>query len=626
MTAPTSHPPSPQPPERLPQRIVLIGFSATGKSAVARALASRLGWTSIDTDDLIEATAGRTVPDIFAQAGEPAFRALERDAARTAAARDQAVVATGGGLWLDSANRRILSDGGLVVALDARWDTILARHAAAESARPDARPLLAGGDPIHTVQRLKAARQPFYALADATVHTDTAPVDAVVDQIVAAVQRLREETAPYTLASDARRRAMIAGPLANASPHEAPPDEAPPDEASVPGATSSDFGPHVAAVVRTRGGTYPLYCAWGLLDRLPAILDRVVGPGRVFLVADQAVQPLYGDSLVAALRDAGLPNTKRVVESITVPPGETSKNLDQLQRLYAWLADQHAERGDIVLALGGGVVTDLAGTAAATYLRGMPLVHLPTTLLGMVDASIGGKVAIDLPAGKNLVGAFYQPRAVVADVATLATLPPRELRAGFAEVIKHALISDPAMLDQLERDADALLALSDPDRSGRTQAQKIAVPLIARNMAFKARIVSADERESDLRTTLNYGHTIGHAIEAVTAYGSYLHGEAVAIGLIGAARIGRAHGLIDDDTVARHERVIQRFGLPRSAEPQAGLTTSAVLEAMRSDKKVAAGKQRWVLLESIGAPVVRDDVPAALVEEVVRGLLEPAPA
>ncbi len=583
-----------------PSRIVLIGFSATGKSAIARALAARLGWTALDTDDLIEQRAGRSVPDIFAQDGEPAFRALERDAARQAAAQPDAVIATGGGLWLDAANRDVLCDGGFVVALEARWDTILARHAAAESASPGGRPLLAGGDRAGTVRQLKAARQSHYALADATAHTDTASIEAVVEQIAAAFDR----EGPAAVGSRARHRDFVQGPPG--------PEPAPGPAAAWEGADAP------AAVVRTRPGAadYPIFCDWGLLARLPQILDGVApAAGRVFLVSDATVQPLYGAALASALTASG-----RRCESTTVPGGETSKNLRQLEVLFDWLAGARAERGDVVLALGGGVVTDLAGAAAATYLRGMPLVHAPTTLLGMVDAAIGGKVAVDLPAGKNLVGAFYQPRAVVADIATLASLPPRELRAGFAEVIKHAFIRDPAMLDELERDAGALLSLSDPTPDARDRA----VSLIARNMAIKAAVVSADERESDLRMTLNYGHTIGHAIEAVTSYGAYLHGEAVAIGLVGAARIGHGIGLIDTATVERHERVLRRFGLPTQAAPSPGLTTDAVLEAMRSDKKVTGGRQRWVLLEAIGAPVVRDDVPPDLAEDVVHGLVAAA--
>ncbi len=584
-------------PPPQPTRIVLIGFSATGKSSVARALADRLGWTALDTDDLIEAAAGRSVPDIFARDGEAAFRALERDAARQAAAWERVVIATGGGLWLDATNREALCDGGFVVALEARLGTIVARHAPAESARADARPLLAGGERLETVRRLKAARQSHYALADATVHTDTASVEQVADQIAAVFER----DGAAAVASAERPRDLVRGP-----------------ETAEPDASPLAAHDALAAVVRTRpaAADYPVYCAWGLLERLPEILDAVAPrAGRVFLVCDAAIQALYGEALASALTASG-----RRCESTTVPGGETSKNPAQLQTLFDWLAGARAERGDVVLALGGGVVTDLAGTAAATYLRGMPLVHAPTTLLGMVDAAIGGKVAIDLPAGKNLVGAFYQPRAVVADIRTLASLPPRELRAGFAEVIKHAFIRDAAMLDELERDAPALLALNDSAPAVRDRA----VSLIARNMAIKAAVVSADERESGLRMTLNYGHTIGHAIEAVTSYQACLHGEAVAIGLVGAARIAQGVGLIDGATAARHERVLERFGLPTRATPGPGLTTDTVLEAMRSDKKVAAGRQRWVLLEAIGAPVVRDDVPPELVREVVHGLVEPA--
>jgi shikimate kinase/3-dehydroquinate synthase len=575
------------------RRVVLIGFSATGKSTIASALAARLGWDAIDTDSLIEGTTGRTVPNIFAHDGEPAFRALERKAARAAAGHPNAVIATGGGLWLDPDNRHLLSDGGFVVALEARWDTILARHVLAESARPMlGGPLSISNDPVDTVRRLKAIRQPYYALADATVHTDIAPVADVVDQIVAALDR----DADRALASGARHHALVEGPPAGgATPDFTIPANAVPSIAT-------------AAVVRAPGGAYPVYCAWGLIDHLPAILDRVAGPGRLFVITDQAVHDLYATPIAETLRAAS-----RDVVTTTVPSGETSKSTGQLLRLYDWLSAQRAERGDTVVAVGGGVVTDLAGTAAATYLRGMNLVHVPTTLLGMVDASVGGKVAIDLPAGKNLVGAFYQPRAVIADIATLATLPPRELRAGFAEVIKHALIRDPAMLDELERDADSLLAFDAPrDRM---------VSLIGRNMAIKACVVSADERESDLRMTLNYGHTIGHAIEAVTQYGAYLHGEAVAIGLIGAAAISRRVGLIDAATEDRHRTIIQRFGLPTAANPAHALDPAAILDAMRSDKKISAGRQRWVLLESIGSPVVRDDVPGDVVEDVVRALV-----
>ena len=266
------------------------------------------------------------------------------------------------------------------------------------------------------------------------------------------------------------------------------------------------------------------------------------------------------------------------------------------------------------------MITDLGGMAAATYLRGMPLVHAPTTVLGMVDAAIGGKVAVDLPSGKNLVGAFYQPRAVVADTATLATLPSRELRSGFAEVIKHGFIRDEPMLDLLEESADVLLnpAASVSDHSCR----QLLVDVITRNQSIKAAVVSDDERESDLRMVLNYGHTLGHAIEAVTGYSPVLHGEAVAMGMVAVAEMGCSLGMIDEALVSRHRRLIERFDLPTQSPP--GLGRAEIVEAMSRDKKVVGGRQRWVLLDGIANPIVRDDVPAEVVSEAIEAVVGPA--
>ena len=250
----------------------------------------------------------------------------------------------------------------------------------------------------------------------------------------------------------------------------------------------------------------------------------------------------------------------------------------------------------------------------------MPLVHAPTTVLGMVDAAIGGKVAIDLPSGKNLVGAFYQPHAVLADVSTLVTLPSRELRSGFAEVIKHGFIRDEPMLELLEGSADSLL---DPVAASLDPSMRqLLVEVITRNQAIKAAVVSADERESDVRAILNYGHTLGHAIEAVTGYSAVLHGEAVAMGMVAVAEMSSSLGLIDEALVARHRRLIERFGLPTQSPP--GLSRDEIVEAMSRDKKVVGGKQRWVLLDGVGNPIVRDDVPAEIVSEAIEAVVGPA--
>jgi 3-dehydroquinate synthase len=279
------------------------------------------------------------------------------------------------------------------------------------------------------------------------------------------------------------------------------------------------------------------------------------------------------------------------------------------QSIYAWLIEHRVERGHAIVALGGGMVGDLAGFVAATVLRGIALVQAPTSLLAMVDAAIGGKVAVDLPEGKNLVGAFYQPRLVAADPSMLATLPERARIEGWAEAAKHGLILDEALFRTFEARADALLAL-EPD---------ITTQVIRRSMAIKADVVSRDERETTgLRMLLNYGHTIGHAIEVTAGYGRYLHGEAVAIGTMGAALISaRVAGLPPSD-VERQRRLLERLRLPTRAE---GLDAEAVLSAMSRDKKVEAGAIRWVLLEAIGRAVIRQDVPAELVRQVVRELV-----
>ncbi len=567
------------------KRVVLIGFSATGKSVLAPFIAERLGWSAVDLDVEIERAAERSIPQIFEQEGEAGFRARERAAVREAAARDGLVIATGGGVWLDAANRSALAESGFVVTLEARAATILARYAETEQGTTEVRPLLAGADPRRRVETLKAQRQPFYALTDLTVHTDEVEIGEAVDEIVDSVAR----GAGRALASDARLREMQLGPGVDPPP-------------------VSDFGPHVGCVVDAGSARYPVYCAWGLLAESGDIFDRLGLSGRVFLIADQAVMDSHGESARASLERSG-----RDVVRYAVPSGEASKSLESLAELYAWMSDYRAERRDTVLALGGGVTTDLAGTVAATYLRGMPMVHAPTTVLGMVDAAIGGKVAIDLPSGKNLVGAFYQPRAVLADAATLVTLPQRELRSGFAEVIKHGFIRDPEMLGQLERDAEVLL---DPAAAEHDERRReLLVNTIIRNQAIKAAVVSADERESDLRAILNYGHTLGHAIEAVTGYSAVLHGEAVAMGMVAVAEMGCAMGLIDEAVVMRHRTLLQRFGLP--TQSPGGLERSALLEAMSRDKKVVGGRQTWVLLESVGAPVVRNDVPAEVVAEAI---------
>jgi 3-dehydroquinate synthase len=326
--------------------------------------------------------------------------------------------------------------------------------------------------------------------------------------------------------------------------------------------------------------------------------------GRAYVVADQALFPAGVRRCQEALEAGGFP-----AHVLTIPSGEQTKSLDTARHVWEWLAAQRAERRDVVVALGGGVTGDLAGFVAATWLRGVPFVQAPTSLAAMVDAAIGGKVAVNLPSAKNMVGAFHQARLVVAEVDYLQSLSRRELASGWAEAIKHGLILDAALLDTFEKHAPEMMSLS-----GET-----AVEAIRRSVAIKAEIVSADEFETgDTRVLLNYGHTVGHALEAVTEYGGFLHGEAVSVGMMAAAGIALRLGMISAELVDRQRAVLERYGLPVRAS---GVSAQAVLAATKSDKKSRSGAIRWVLLEGPGKATTRQDVPERTVREAVEEVL-----
>ncbi|MCE2404171.1 MAG: 3-dehydroquinate synthase [Dehalococcoidia bacterium] len=362
----------------------------------------------------------------------------------------------------------------------------------------------------------------------------------------------------------------------------------------------------LAAEVTHQGGRYQVLVGWGLLDDLGRRVADEGLKGPAYIVSDDRVFSPYGRLAQRSLEKAGIPT-----HCFIIPAGESSKTLEVAQGIYQWLVEMRAERRHPIVAVGGGVVGDLAGFVAATFLRGMPFVQVPTSMAAMVDASIGGKVAVDLPQGKNLVGSFYQPRLVLADVAALATLGKRELAEGWAEAIKHGLILDADLFAVFEEHAEDLMDLE----------PELSTDVIRRSVAIKARVVSEDEKETlGRRILLNYGHTIGHAIEAATGYGRYLHGEGVSVGMTGASIIGRELGLTDQGLVDRQRRVLERFGLPTGARD---VEPDDLFRAMLLDKKTESGSIRWVMLEDVGRAVVTRDVPGELVERTVRGLLGP---
>jgi 3-dehydroquinate synthase len=543
------------------ERVILIGPTCSGKSTAGERAARLLGWSILDTDSQVERAAGMSVPEIFAREGEARFRELESAALRDATEKRRVVIATGGGIVERAANLALMRERGWVVALAARPETAYARLSAA-CGGPEAigaqRPMLAGGDPLARMRALHVRRADGYVQADETIVCDDLDVETTARRIVSGLVG----------------RGLVA---------------------------SDGAEEHVTHIQTVSGDGYDAVVAWGALASLPERLRALGAPKRLHVVADANVAWLYEPALMPRLLAEGFePLVYRV------PAGETSKSREQLNAIHDWLAERRAERGEALVALGGGVVGDLAGFAAATYLRGLPLVQVPTSLLAQVDASIGGKVAIDHPRGKNLIGAFYPPRLVVADPAALLTMPSRQLTEGWAEVMKHGVALDAAYFERLEHDVEALRAL----RRVETTAA------IVGSVALKAHVVQGDqrEREGGARHLLNYGHTIGHAIEAVAGYGAWLHGEAVAAGMMVAGRLGQRLGVTPAAVVERQERLVAAFGLPTGIE---SLSATALLRAALWDKKVRGGRVRWVLISELGASALYDDVP----EDDVRAAL-----
>ncbi len=344
--------------------------------------------------------------------------------------------------------------------------------------------------------------------------------------------------------------------------------------------------------------SYPIHIGAGLLARSDLIHAHLQAP-LAAIVSNETVAPLYLAAVSQALREKGV----RVTE-IVLPDGETHKNWQTLNRIYDTLLENRCERATSIIALGGGVIGDLAGFAAATYQRGVPFIQLPTTLLAQVDSSVGGKTGINHPLGKNMIGAFHQPRLVLADTDSLKTLPDRELRAGLAEVIKYGLIRDPAFFEWIESNIDRLVVRE-------TEALMVA---IERSCANKAEIVAEDERESGVRALLNLGHTFGHAIEAGLGFGNWLHGEAVAAGTVMAAELSRRLGWLSDAEFARTSALLRRAGLPTQGP---ALGADRYLDLMALDKKVTSGKMRLVLLRKIGEGAISAEAGAGDVRAAI---------
>ena len=530
------------------QNVFLVGLMGAGKTTIGRILARKLGLRFIDSDHEIEARTGASIPWIFEIEGEPSFRRREAEVIRELTGQQDLVLATGGGAVLDPDSRAHLKARGMVIYLRTTVHSILQR-----TAHDKNRPLLQTADPRKKLEELMAVRDPLYMeIADIVIDTGRPNVQSMVQTILNQLEKLACEAAP------------------NCSTHAQPSMN---EESTI--LLNVDLGER----------SYPISIGPSLLDD-PSLLARHVNGGKVAIVTNTTVAPLYLARVETALRDAG-----KQVMSVILPDGEEFKNWASLMQIFDTLLANKADRKTTLIALGGGVIGDLTGYAAASYMRGVDFIQVPTTLLSQVDSSVGGKTGINHPLGKNMIGAFYQPRAVIADTSTLETLPDRELSAGLAEVIKHGAIIDGAFFDWIEANIGLLMAR---DKGALAYA-------IARSCEIKADVVRQDEREGGLRAILNFGHTFGHAIEAGLGYGEWLHGEAVGCGMVMAADLSHRMGLIDAPSLARVRALVAAAGLPVKA-PDLG--TARWLELMEVDKKNEGGAIKFILLKPLGAPSI----------------------
>lgn len=542
--------------------LVITGFMGTGKTTVGRRVAQMLGREFVDMDCVIEAREGRSISSIFEANGESYFRSLELALCAEIAGRSNLVVATGGGTLVDGRNRTALRNAS-IVCLDAEAETILAR--VGKSSR---RPLLGGQVTRERISALLQARMDAYAKIENHVDTSGKDIDTVASEIA--------ELACRNGHSPTDRNSL---------------------EAPGPGAVASLF------TVRGETCSYPIHLGAGLLGQIgPCISSLETAPfsSHCAIVTNPRLRRLYAEQVDRSLQESGF--RPYVFE---IPEGEEWKTLDIVSHLYDRFGEAHLDRHSMVFALGGGVIGDTAGFAAATFLRGMPFVQLPTTLLSMVDASIGGKVAVDHARGKNLIGAFKSPIAVVADTRSLESLAEEEWRAGMAEVIKHAIVGDPVLFEILEERQRLLIG---PNHAA------IGGDWLERAIRVKVEIVSRDPYEKDERAKLNLGHTFAHAFEKLSSY-KIRHGEAVAIGLLCAIRFAMHRGLCNDRVLERTRSLLTAYELPVSV-PE-GISSDAIYAQMFQDKKRMNGQLRLVLPRAIGDVTIVDDVER---EEIIRAL------
>jgi shikimate kinase/3-dehydroquinate synthase len=535
--------------------LVVVGLPGSGKTAIGRRVAARHGATFVDLDEVIERETGRRIPEVFEAEGEAGFRRREQAAIEALGTPDTGpglarVIAPGGGAIVDPRNRWRLFRGRRTAWLDVRQEVLAQRLRRS----PNVRPLMTGRDPIGVLRDLAAARGRFYATA--TRVGGMAEMEAVVTR-VAEIAATPMDAGTVLLRAETRLGKLVIG--------------------------EGILAPEVAAALEE------------------------LGAGRAILVSEPGAWAAVGESLAAALAARGL-----AVEHLLLPQGEAAKRLSVIEDAAGALARLRVERREPIVAVGGGALGDAAGFLAATYLRGIPFIQVPTTLVAQIDSSIGGKTGVDLAAGKNLVGAFHQPAAIITDIEVLGSLAERQRRAALGEAVKMAALGDERLFATLEQDGAAIAA------GNAVAVENGALAEVVERAAWaKVEVVLADEREAGARVSLNLGHTLGHAIEAAAGFERLLHGEAVAYGVRAAARIGTARGVTPPDRADRIERLLDALELGMSPT---GLDLHEVLGYMATDKKHAGGALRWVLPTADGY-AIDAEVPDDLVREVAAGVI-----
>jgi 3-dehydroquinate synthase len=557
--------------------VVLVGMMGAGKSTIGRRLSARLRLPFLDADVEIEAAAGMSIPDIFETHGEQHFRDGEARVIARLLDSGPGVLATGGGAFMREETRSRIHDKAVSVWLKADADIIMRRV----KRRAD-RPLLQTADPAATVGRLIEEREPVYQRANLTVWSRDVPHEKIVDECI-----------------DALHAWLCRGAAVSAA-------QATPDHGRNTMTASLKHSDPITVDVALGARAYDIVIGRDVLKSLGPRVAALRPGARTAIVTDRNVARHWLEKTEASLADAGI-TTSRII----VGEGEGSKTYAGLEQVSEALIAAKIERNDLVIALGGGVVGDLAGFAAAILRRGVDFVQVPTSLLAQVDSSVGGKTGINSPHGKNLLGAFHQPVLVVADTSVLDTLSPRQFRAGYAEVAKYGVLGDAAFFAWLEANHGDIFA------GGAAREHAIATSCRA-----KAAIVARDERENGERALLNLGHTFGHALEAATGFSDRLfHGEGVSVGMVLAAEFSAQLGMIADVDAARIQRHLAGVGLPTHLQDIAGFAqeglpdADALMALMAQDKKVKRGRLTFILLEAIGQAVIAPDVEPSLVRD-----------